>query len=503
MKANRSEQNNSGELSSFPPRVSLAQWILAAIPFLISVAVYEATSYKVLALVTQFLSVVSLVLLVVVAKEALRARVIGKCCLIAGTVIFYWGEALVLSLGRNPFSIPEGFPINATQFDQGLISQALIYVSMFQFLLLVGYSIRPRMMRPVRFFTSRIDSLSFDRWMLATLLVMAAVVPLLVFYDFDTDKLVEALLASRSSVDFDAPEPGIAQHLALFGIYGAALFFVYALKASTWRRFWWLFLGVVVALPFVMGGTRHIWLYISLPSVLIVLRGFSGHLNRYRIMGLTATVLVVFAVAQLQFVYRSVGWREMGNDPSQELSQLNNNGQLTALMFAEHLVPDQHPYFKELVEPYFLIHWIPRQMWPEKPIIESWAFYNESYVQGASFNVTPSVIGQFHLNWGLPGVIFIGTWLGFLTFVADRVLLSLNPNRQRAMFVAVGMFYAFIISSFRFYAPVYFSYFLFGLLAMFLLTNRRRLSFVRDRLVPRLTTGENLTWQFYDHQRFK
>jgi hypothetical protein len=78
------------------------------------------------------------------------------------------------------------------------------------------------------------------------------------------------------------------------------------------------------------------------------------------------------------------------------------------------------------------------------------------------------------MDWGLPGVIFIGAWLGFLAMLADRVLLRLDSGRQRAMFVVVGMFYAFIISSFRFYSPIYFSYFLFGLVAMFLLTRRRR-----------------------------
>ena len=79
------------------------------------------------------------------------------------------------------------------------------------------------------------------------------------------------------------------------------------------------------------------------------------------------------------------------------------------------------------------------------------------------------------MSWGLPGVIFIGAWLGFLAMLADRLLMLLDSNRQRAMFVVVGMFYAFIISSFRFYSPIYFSYFLFGLVAMFLLTRRRRL----------------------------
>ena len=470
------KQITTSQSTPFPPRVSRIQWLLATLPVVIAAATLEVTSYKTLALITQVLSVFSLALLVIVANETLRTRVIGKCCLVGGTFIFYWAEALALSFLDDPFSVPDGFPIPSTQFDQELITRALLYVTLFQLFLFIGYSIRPRLERPAAFFRSRVDSLSFDRWILAGLLIFCALTPVLIYYSFDFDRIIDALLASRSSTDFEAPEPGLTQHLALFGVYGAALFFVYALRASTWRRFWWLFLGVIVALPFIMGGTRHIWFYISLPSVLIVLRGFKGQLERHRVVGLIAAVVLVFVVAQLQFAYRSVGWREVGNAPTEELSQLNTTGQLTALLFAEYLVPGQHGYFMEAAEPYFVIHWIPRQFWPDKPIMESWAFYNESYVQGAAFNVTPSVIGQFHLNWGLPGVIFIGAWLGFLTFIADRWLMLLDPDRQRAMFVAAGMLYAFIISSFRFYSPVYFSYFLFGLLAMLLLTRSRILS---------------------------
>jgi len=144
------------------------------------------------------------------------------------------------------------------------------------------------------------------------------------------------------------------------------------------------------------------------------------------------------------------------------------------LLFAEYLVPNEDGYFFEAVEPYFVIHWIPRQIWPNKPIMQTWSFYNERYVEGAAFNVTPSVIGQYHMSWGLAGVMFIGLWLGFLTLFADRLLLQISSEGQRAMFVVVGMFYAFIISSFRFYSPIYFSYFVFGVIAMFLLTRKSR-----------------------------
>lgn len=491
MKLRRREKRMDDPQGQLPPRVTLTQWILVTVPVVIAALTYEVTSYRALALSAELLTLLSLALLIVVAKEVLQTRTIGKLCLVGGVLIFYWIEAFVLAFQESPFSIPEGFPISAAQFDQELIRQALFYIAVFQLLLLAGYSIRPRLGKAVGFFASRVDSLSFDKWLIAIFLFLCAILPVLIFYDFDADKMATALLASRSGTDFEAPEPGLAQHLALFGIYGAALFFVYALRANTWRRLWWLFLGGIVALPFILGGTRHIWLYISLPSVLIVLRGFKGQLNRYRIIGLTAAALIVVLVAQAQYAYRSVGWSEVENAPTEELSQVNTNGQLMALLFAEHLVPNEHPYFMEPAEPFFLIHWIPRQVWPQKPTMESWAFYNESYVQGATFNVTPSVIGQFHLNWGLPGVVFIGAWLGFLTFLADRVLLLLDSDRQRAMFVVVGMFYAFIISSFRFYSPIYFSYFLFGLLAMFLLTRRRGSSTVAARLTSRLTASVN------------
>jgi hypothetical protein len=458
------------------PRVKLVQWILTAIPVIGAALSTEVRSYHALAIVTQICAGFSALLLISVVLEALRTRVIGKSFLIAGVFVFYWLDALALSLQTTAFGIPEGFPIKATQFSQSLVQLALIYVTLFQLLLLIGYSIRPRFNKPIAFLASRFDALSFDRSVLGMMLIVCAVLPLLIYFQFDLEKVVSVLIDSRSVAYLDAPQPGMAQHLTMFGVYGASLFFVYAIKSSAWRRFWWLSLGLIAALPFVSFGTRHIWLYISLPSFLIILREFKSQADRkYGALGLSVAVLVILVVAQFQFAYRSVGWREVGTVPT-ELSEINTNGHFTALLFAEQLVPNEHPYFMQPVEFYFLIHWVPRQLWPDKPIMESWAYYNDSYVQGAAVNVTPSVIGQFHMEWGLAGVIFIGAWLGFLIVLADRLLLLLNPNQQRAMFVVIGMFYAFIISSFRFYSPVYFSYFIFGFFPMFFLTRRRHLN---------------------------
>jgi len=170
--------------------VTLIQWILALVPVVIAATAYEVTSYKVLALLTEALGVLSVALLIVVAKETLQTRVIGKLCLVGGVLLFYWTEALALAIQNNPFSIVEGFPINDAQFDQELIRQALLYVTLFQLLLFVGYSVRPRIEKAMGVFTSRIDSLSFDRWILVFLLVMCAVLPLLIYYDSTPGRLL-------------------------------------------------------------------------------------------------------------------------------------------------------------------------------------------------------------------------------------------------------------------------------------------------------------------------
>jgi len=56
------------------------------------------------------------------------------------------------------------------------------------------------------------------------------------------------------------------------------------------------------------------------------------------VLALVSAVSIVLLVAQAQFAYRSVGWREIGNVAPEDITNLNNTGQFTALLFAEYLV---------------------------------------------------------------------------------------------------------------------------------------------------------------------
>src|SRR5205807_4407674 len=109
---------SQGATEGTPPAVTIIQWLLVTAPVLLALTSYEFQSYAVLAFITQALVVLNVLLLIIVTREVLKTRTIGKFCLIGGTFIFYWLDALALSSMKDPFSIAEGFPINATQFDQ-------------------------------------------------------------------------------------------------------------------------------------------------------------------------------------------------------------------------------------------------------------------------------------------------------------------------------------------------------------------------------------------------
>lgn len=459
---------------SCPLKVTVTQWMMTLAGLAIAGASYTSTTFQDLTISTGLLAVLSMVLVGIVGKEALQTGLPGKFIVVGSTLAFFWIEALDLALESPPFSVSDGVPVSAPQFGQDLIQMALVYVAVFQLALLTGYSFRPGMRRMLGWVQSRVDTASNIARIVRYLLITCTLVPLLLSYNFDLNATLEALLAARSTSGPESQEIGFIHYFFFFGMYGAALFFVQALVYRGRARIWSLIVGTIAALPFIMGGARHLWLFVALPACIAALSHFRGKTTFGRAVRWIGIMLVMFVVIQLQFTLRTVGWREIGILAPSQLLQENTTGQFTALLFAETLVPETHDYFFEPAELYFVTHWIPRQFWPEKPIMTSWAYYNEAYTRGGSFNVTPSVIGQFHINWGILGVVFIGLWIGFLTCVADRALLTIDVDRQQAAAAMIGMLYAFIVSSFRFYSPVYFTYVVFAFLCMLAISRRER-----------------------------
>jgi len=454
------------------PKVSTIQWILSIFSLLLAASSYLLSTHDDLAMLALVLAALNVGLLAQVTVEIAGTRLVGKFILIASTIFYFWIGAISASRQDVPFSVPGNLSVFGRQFSIELVQLAFVYIALFQVALLIGYSIQPRLRKLVRITNTRLDSSSHNARAIRYVLAACALIPFLLRYDWDIANTIQVLVGGRSETSIEARDIGLLHFLLFFGMFGAALFLVEAFVVRSIGKIRNLFIGVITVLPFVLGGTRHLWLYLSLPTFIFIFRRLRGKLTLMRVLRISAIALVIVLVMQYQYAFRTFGWSDVETSSSENLTDVDVTGQFTALLFAEHLVPETHDYFMEPAEPYFIIHWIPRQFWPDKPIMQSWLYYNDAYVQGQAFNVTPSVIGQFHINWGIYGVIFIGIWLGFLASVADRLLLAINVEKQRAMAVVIGMFYAFIISSFRFYHPLYFAYLLFGIIAMWFVTRR-------------------------------
>lgn len=417
----------------------------------------------------------SLALVVVSAVQSRQTGAFGKFLLMASTFGFFWAEALTSARQSVPFAIAPGLPVFGAQYPIELVREAILFTALFQLMLLIGYSINAPLRTVFRVTMRREDDSTLRGKAVPYLLAACALIPLLLSFSFDVGAVTGSLTGGRGADNPAYQDVGLLGLITFFGLYGASFLLVDALLSKTFSRIQKLLIGALVTAPFILGGVRHLWLFVAIPVGVVAFRLNAKRLTVPRLFRWVAAATLLLAIVQVQLLVREQGWSRLSEIHPSELLQGNSTGQFEALLIAESLVPTQHPYFRELAEPYFVIHWIPRRFWPNKPIMKSWTFYNEAYTAGDKrFNVTPSVIGQFYINWGIFGVVYIGVFLGFLMVCADRVMLRIDPVRQRAMAVAVGSFIAFLVVSYRFYSPIYFTYFAFAWIGMLFITRRKR-----------------------------
>lgn len=454
-----------------PRRVMGSQWGLAIFAMAVALIGYSAKTYTELALIACALTGINTVLVWSLFEVALQEKVLGKFLLSFSTTVVFYVEALSSALDVPSFRVLPGMPFPSLRFGQDLIKRAFFYIALFQIALFVGYSISPRLPGLLAWTTSRVDVVKHSLWIRCALALCIILAPLY-YADFRFQEVFEALAGAYRRFILPTPRTGLLSHTTSLGLFGGSLMLSEAiLFCRTRHRFLSLFLGLFVTAAVLLTGTRHLLSFVVFPVIAIALIRMHGTLKSRRILLWCTGAIMILLGIQVQLAIRTKGWDKISQLRLTELVPHKPGGQFEALLFAEYLVPQQHDYFLDLAEPYFIIYWIPRTVWPDKPSVPSWQFYNDTYTRNDPvWNVTPSIIGQYHMGWGTFGVVFIGTWLGLLTYVADRVLLALNTDRQHAMATLIGMAYVFVVSSFRTYHPFYFAYMVFAFIGMLLLT---------------------------------
>lgn len=457
-----------------PRNVNGPQWFLVLSGVCLAGSSYTISSLEALRTLMIALIAVNTVLMLVLVFETVTTRTLGKLLIASGTLIFFWLEGLQVSITNPPFLIPEDLGYPTAQYSIDLVRTSLVYISGFQFALFAGYAMRPRLPLLIVWISSRLDRTETKAKVMWYLLASCAWVPIIATFGFGTTVILEKLVASRTDVGgTSVSEIGFLHYLTFFGMFGAGYLLSKGVLVSGKHRLLHLAAGAATATPLVMlSGTRHVWLFVALPVIVVGLSLSRGRLSKLKLLRLTFLVIASAFVMNLQVSLRAEGWDKIRDVDITRLTQGSSNGQYTALLHALYLVPRHHDYFLEPAEPYFLTHWIPRSLWGDKPVMRSWLYYNENYEKRGALNVTPSVIGQFHMNWGVLGVIGIGILLGFLAFVADCLILNVNVQTQLGVAVTIAALYSFIANSYRFYSPVYFTYFAFAACGMLLITKR-------------------------------
>jgi len=445
--------------------------LLYAILLALTLIAYFLTGYT-FTLELVFTSAAISVLCVVVASIKLWKGKVGLSppLLSVGVAYWFWVEAIQLALQeprftRNDINL---YPFLPYTLPDDIVLLGVICVNMFSLFMFLGLYLPI----PTRAITKY--GLRHDKWRgvyldnIAVLLALLGWLPPLVELMSFSDT-IDALLKMRGEGGIEGVlnEAGLLRHFSTIGILGGALALTRLVIGGRDGSRGMQILAIVISLPpvFLGLGSRFNLAYLLLPA-LIVLLSQLRHTNAkatYRARALLLAGLVIVGVLlQGSLRTRGLSANEISQVASEETSLLAEgfvgHEHFTALLYAVDLVERRGSVFMEPQLPFFLIHFIPRQIWPGKPIIASWEIYNAAVSQSFHLNVTPSVIGQYYMNWWFFGVAFVGLLFGWIGSTIDYWLNSLSIRENFLASVVAALFLAFLFLSFRMLHPLYFVY---------------------------------------------
>ena len=376
-----------------------------------------------------------------------------------------------------------------------IVGIGLVCVNLFAAASNLAWSWVPHPRRWVARLASREDRR--PQWLLewaGLLLAVGAWVPTVIAWGGDVSAAIAGLQAMRST-DGPGPstDPGLLQHLYLLGLCaGAASLARISLRRQHSLLVNMATVGLMLPLAALGASSRFNFGFLLLPAMLVlIVRGSSGpHWHRDRKWLLAIGCAGALALL-IQGSSRNSGlstWIDDVAGTGKVVKGLNagafGHEHFGAMLMAIDLVTDRNPLFMEPMTPFFATHFVPRSVWPDKPYPKSWTYYNGTVTAGNAFNVTPSITGQYYMNWGFAGVLWIGLFMGWVARVSEDWLYSLRIEDQMASATVGGLLLAFVFLSFRFFYPLYFAYPLFGYILYLALSTRPRTTYASGSLGP-------------------
>jgi len=412
-----------------------------------------------------------------------RGGIVGRLTLTFGLFYWFWLGAMQIAADSQPFAPQIIYPGFLVGVPEWIVGYGLIGVHLFAIAMLIGWRWAPQPRRSLGWLADRYDA-GPSGWidLVSLALVLASWVSVYIAYQGALGTAFQDMLMMRSSgKSGPTQEVGLLHHLHLLGIFGASL----ALSRVVMRLpgiFWARVMAIMLMFPiaYLSTGTRFNFAYTMLPAILVLMAP-AGHRMRWQARRWILAIVVVLGVVLVLFqgAVRSTGVVDYFTKDRSEFIEVMETGlvghdQFTAMLVAIDFIDYRGEFYNELMVPFFVTHFVPSRFWPDKPFPASWKEYNEAWTQHYQFNVTPSVTGQYYLNWGFPGIVAIGLFFGWLARFCECWFQRLDIRQQMLSATVAGLLLGFLFLSFRFFYPLYFAYPLFGFLAYWIVSKRRR-----------------------------
>jgi oligosaccharide repeat unit polymerase len=261
-------------------------------------------------------------------------------------------------------------------------------------------------------------------------------------------------LASR----LDIQKGGRAVYFPFTGFLGLGFLMLYLYRIGKPRRLWEIILLAIFLIPSVIGfllsGSKSIFL-----SILIYVLTARHYLkNRLSLKKLFVVVCLICLLVPLLYGYRTFGishldllwdgFRSAFNRPFCFLEPIIGRSYgADAFLLIMDKTSEGYPFQFGRTFAFLFPAFIPRFLWPEKPWSFGVTFTKDflSHVPGLVASSGPTLIGEFYLNFHLPGIIIVFFFVG--VFMKSVYFYCIKRFKSREMLLFYSLFLVRIVHS--------------------------------------------------------
>lgn len=378
-------------------------------------------------------------------RQDLCRLVSGRNVVLIGIASWYLLEAIML-------------PDFLRKYDQESYNLGLLYVALAFGLFLLGYhytsgcSLFTAMGGTVKFFDDETSS-----WRLILLGAAIGFAPVVYNVGTDVVEMFQGILGMRSTWGGllgrgrygDARAAFLMLEMFVGGVAPFAGILLFSRTTTLFQR---LFCILVIAWPMLRAygsGTRSSMIISVGCSLLAVLYWKATPVWRKRFL-IAVLVSAPLIYGLMAAIVASRGTAVLSWEAGSKTDYVGNE-MFRELLFIISKVPSEfspfqygYTYYVQLVNP------IPRFLWPDKPTLDTGLLLatlqgqvdsrNEAYL-----TISPGLIGEMYLNFGVLGIIALSFFGGWLVKGWDRVSLDHGQSLATMMFYSGGLGVLFIL----------------------------------------------------------